>query len=338
MKCAKLVDIGKIEIVEIEEPQITDPTDVLVKVKAVGICGTDLHIFKEGRADVQFPRIMGHELSGEVIGVGPAVTKVAVGDKVALDPVFACGECPTCKKGHPNVCSNVKCYGVQMDGGYQEKIVVTEDHLYKFGSGVSYEDAALAEPFSIASNILHRAGLESGENVLIIGAGTIGLSILQVAKMKGAVVMVSDVIPQKLSLAEELGADVVVDNRGKDLEASVKEHFPFGFDVVIDAVGITPLFAESLNYAAPCARVMCIGFDGRQAEFPPAMITRKELSIIGSRMNNRRFPEVMEWFNQDLLNTGSMITKRKKIDEIQEAFEETLSDSAGSVKTLILFD
>ena len=132
MKCAKLVDIGKIEIVEIEEPQITDPMDVLVKVKAVGICGTDLHIFKEGRADVQFPRIMGHELSGEVIGVGPAVTKVAVGDKVALDPVFACRECPTCKKGHPNVCSNVKCYGVQMDGGYQEKIVVTEKNWLGF--------------------------------------------------------------------------------------------------------------------------------------------------------------------------------------------------------------
>ena len=117
-----------------------------------------------------FPRVMGHELSGEVTAVGEKVERVKVGDRVALDPVFACGECPTCRKGYPNVCENVKCYGVQMDGGYQDYIVVHEKHLYPFDASISFEHAALAEPFSIAANILERTAASKSDNVIVIGS------------------------------------------------------------------------------------------------------------------------------------------------------------------------
>ncbi|MBP3218120.1 MAG: alcohol dehydrogenase catalytic domain-containing protein [Lachnospiraceae bacterium] len=335
MKAAKLVEVGRFELAEIPVPEITAPDDVLVQVKCVGICGTDLHIFKEGRADVKMPVIMGHELSGVVLDKGSAVHDLKAGDRVVLDPVFACGECRTCRSGHPNVCPHVRCYGVQMDGGYQEKIVVRRHHLYQFNNDISFEEAALAEPFSIASNILFRAGLQAGEKILILGAGTIGLSVLQVAKMLGAEAVVSDIIPEKLTVAASFGADLTVNSKATPLKNALAADYADGFDVIVDAVGIVPLFVQTFDYAAPCARIMCIGFDGAPAQIPMAAITRKELSVIGSRMNNHRFPEVIDWLNNGKINAKAMITKRCSIDSIQTAFEETLANSTGSIKTII---
>ncbi len=182
MKATQIIDKKTIKVVDIAEPTIKKSTEVKVKVKAVGICGTDLHIFKDGRADVIFPRVMGHELAGEVVEVGSDVKNLKAGDRVVLDPVFACGECPTCQKGYQNVCANVRCYGVQMDGGFQEYIVEEEKHFYPFPDSISYEQAALAEPYSIAVNILDRAMATEKDNIIVIGSGTIGLAILQVAK------------------------------------------------------------------------------------------------------------------------------------------------------------
>lgn len=337
MRVAKLTAVGKLEVCDEPIPEIKDSKDVQVKVKAVGVCGTDLHIFKDGRADVALPRVMGHELSGEVTAVGSDVTRLKVGDRVVLDPVFACGECPTCKKGYPNVCENVACYGVQMDGGYKDYIVVGEHHLYPFDPSISYEEAALAEPFSIASNILDRTYATAKDNILVIGAGTIGLSIVQAAKGLGAKVMVSDVVDMKLKKATEMGADKVVNSKTESLKDAAEAFCPGGFDVVIDAVGITPLFQQSIDFAAPRARVACIGFDGRPAEIPPVKITKKELSIIGSRMNCFQFPTVMEWLNAGKIQANKMISRKYSVDDIQKAFEETLADSENGVKTLILF-
>lgn len=338
MRVAKLVELNKIEVVDLPIPEIENDTDVQVQVKAVGVCGTDLHMFREHRADVQLPRIMGHELSGLVTKVGAGVTRVKVGDRVVLDPVFACGTCPTCKKGYPNACSSVRCYGVQMDGGYADYIVVGQEHLYPFDPSISYEEAALAEPFSIASNILDRVQLTDKDNVLLIGSGTIGLSIVQVAKSFGARILVSDVADDKLAIATSMGADAVVNSKIASLDEAAESFAPGGFDVVIDAVGITPLFQQSINYAAPRARIACIGFDARPAEIPPVVVTKKELTIVGSRMNCYRFPIVMQWLNDGKIQADKMISRKYSIDDIQKAFEETLANSATSVKTLIVFE
>ncbi len=337
MKSAQIIDIKTLKVVNTAEPTIKNATDVKVKVKAVGICGTDLHIFKDGRADVEFPRVMGHELSGEVVEVGSDVKELKIGDRVVLDPVFACAECPTCKKGYQNVCSNVRCYGVQMDGGFQEYIVEDQKHFYPFPSSISYEQAALAEPYSIGVNILDRAQATDKDNILVIGSGTIGLAILQVAKGIGARVFVADVVDAKLEKAKSLGADEVCNSKTENLAEKVESFAPGGFDVVIDAVGITALFQQSLEYAAPRARVMSIGFTAEPAQISPVVITKKELSIIGSRMNNFKFPKVMEMLIAGKMNADSMISKNYSIDDIQKAFEDTLNDGENTVKTLITF-
>lgn len=338
MKVSKLTAIRTLEIAEEAIPEIKNAKDVQVKVKAVGICGTDLHIFEKGRADVQLPRVLGHELSGEVTEVGSGVTRVKVGDRVVLDPVFSCGVCRTCAEiGAPNVCDNVKCYGVQMDGGYREYIVEDETHFYTIPENTSYEEAALAEPFSIAANILDRCYATEKDTILVIGAGTIGLSIVQAAKCLGAKVMVSDVVDRKIEKAKEMGADRAVNSKKEDLAAASKEIAPIGFSVVIDAVGVTPLFQQSLNFAAPRARVACIGFDEKPAEISPIVVTKKELSIIGSRMNCHQFPKVMEWLRDGKLAAEKMISRKYQINDIQKAFEETLENTESGIKTLILF-
>ncbi len=337
MKAAQITAIKKLEIVDVAEPQIKNCTDVKVKVKAVGVCGTDLHIYQHGRGDVAFPRVMGHELSGEVVEVGCKVKDLKVGDRVVLDPVFACGECPTCKKGYFNVCSNVACYGVQMDGGYQEYIVEDQKHFYAFPDTISYEQAALAEPYSIGVNILDRAGCTAADNVLIIGSGTIGLAILQVAKGIGARVFIADVVDTKLAKSKELGADETCNSKTENLAEKAEKFAPGGFDVVIDAVGVNALFEQSIELTAPRARVMSIGFIAEPAKISPIVITKKELSIIGSRMNCGKFPTVVETLKAGKINADQMISRKYAIDDITKAFEETIADPANTVKTLITF-
>lgn len=338
MRVAKLIGLEKFQISNEPVPEIKAATDVLLKVKAVGICGTDLHIFKDGRADVQLPRVMGHELSGLVVATGAGVDRVKVDDHAVLDPVFACGICETCKKGYPNVCNQVKCFGVHMEGGYQDFIVVDQKHLYKYNPDIPYETAALAEPFSIAANILERTFANSEDSILIIGSGTIGLSLLQAAKGIGARVMVADIVDTKLALASRLGADRTVNSKNENLKEAAQAFCPEGFTIVIDAVGSTPLFEQSLQFAAPRARIACIGFDGNPAQIAPVSITKKELSIIGSRMNCYRFPIVMEWLEQGVISSQVMISRRYGIEEIQKAFDDTLADTQGSIKTMICFD
>lgn len=337
MRVAKLVAPNRIEIMEAAVPQIIGKKDVQVRVKAVGICGTDLHIFRGERADVALPRVMGHELSGVVTETGPEVERVKVGDRVVLDPVFSCGECPTCKKGYQNVCNDVKCYGVQMDGGYQDYIVVNEKHLYVFHESIPYEQAALAEPFSIAANILERTMLKAEDNVIVIGAGTIGLSLIQSAVSIGARVLVADVVDAKLEKALEFGAERVVNSKLESVKKVIEEFSPGGLDVVIDAVGITSLFQQSIEYAAPRARVACIGFDSKAAEIQPVVITKKELSIIGSRMNCFQFPKVMKWLNEGKIQAEKMISRKYPVEDIQKAFDETLANGENVVKALITF-
>lgn len=294
MRSAVLKELNVLEVVEVPVPEVQGDKDVQVQVKAVGICGTDLHMYHEARADVQLPRVMGHELSGLVTKVGPGVTRVKVGDHVALDPVFACGECPTCKKGYPNVCQHVRCFGVQMDGGYQDYIVVGEEHLYPYSPEISYEQAALAEPFSIAANILERVYAGPEDNILVIGSGTIGLALLQVIKSIGARVMVADMISEKLEIARAMGADAVVNSKEASLKEAAEQFAPGGFDVVLDAVGVTAILQQALELAAPRGRISCIGFTADPVQLQPGVVTRRELSIIGSRMNCHQFPKVMQ--------------------------------------------
>lgn len=220
--------------------------------------------------------MMGHELSGVVAALGDGVGHISVGDRVVLDPVMSCGACRTCRAGHGNVCADVKCFGVQTDGGFQEEIVVPADSLYRFPEQYSFVQAALAEPFSVAANILNRVSVKESDFVVIMGAGTIGLSLVQGAKAAGAKVLISDIEEAKLKKAKEIGADCTVNSGKEDLAGTVRKYTEAGADVVIDAVGTVKLTEQSIELAAPCGRIGVISFDARPAQIPAVAITKKE--------------------------------------------------------------
>lgn len=335
MKSAKLVAPCRIELFDEVFDFQAGEKEAVVEVKAVGICGTDIHIFKGERKDVKLPRVMGHELSGVVKQVGAGAVKVKPGDRVVLDPVFACGNCPVCLSGHPNVCGDVKCFGVQMDGGFQQFIKVPEDCLYRFSPEISFSLAALAEPFSIAANIMERAQVSFDDKVLIFGAGTIGLAVLQAAKSAGAFVMISDLVEEKLKNARDFGADAVVRSGNQELAQAVKEQIPGGPSVIIDAVGMANLLEASIAVAAPAARIVVIGFDETKALVSPVSITKRELTVLGSRMNCHQFGKVIDWLEAGKIRPQAMITKEFPLEKIQEAFEYTVSHSDECIKTII---
>lgn len=337
MRVAKLTEIKKIEITNENQIDNYNANEVIVKVKACGLCGTDLHIFSHGRADVALPRIMGHELSGEIVEIGKEVTNVKVGDRVALDPVVSCGECYVCKKGHENVCSNVKCFGVQMDGGFRDYIKVDAKRLYKFPDNMSWEEASLIETYSIAANIIDKARVVAGELVVIFGAGPIGLSLTQALKGMGAKVIVTDIIDSRLQTAKDFGADKVINTANEDLEAGIDSFDINGANVIIDAVGSSKLFALSVELAKPTSRIVVIGFDANSADIKPVDITKKELEIVGSRMNCNKFPKVIDWYNEGFINPKQMISAVYNFEDIQKAFDDVTGNPKDFIKVVLKY-
>lgn len=336
MRVAKLVDIGRFEVVCEQTRLVAEASEAVVDVRYVGICGTDIHIFDKGRRDVTLPRVMGHELSGIVVEAGKDVSNVKPGDRVVFDPVMSCGNCALCRKGHPNVCSQVKCFGVQMDGGFQDYIKVPAKQLYLIPEDTPLDQAALAEPFSIAANILSRANVQKGESVIVNGAGTIGLCIVQATKGIGARVLVSDVVSQKLEIARNFGCDYAVDAKSTSLAEQVACFAPDEPDVIIDAVGFSDTTQECLSLTCPTTRLVVISFDAKPLSIPPVDVTKKELAIIGSRMNALQFPRVMKWMADKAIRPAEMISCVYPVERIQEAFESALADKTR-MKTLIYF-
>lgn len=335
MRQAKLVAPRRIEIEEVPFTPSPAAGEAVVQVKAVGICGTDLHVFQGHRADVVLPRVMGHELSGVVTHTGAGVDQLVPGDRVILDPVFSCGKCPVCKKGRGNVCADVKCFGVQMEGGLKDYITVPAHRLYKIPDHVTMEQAALGEPYSIAANITGRTGMAAGEKAVVIGAGTIGQTLVQVLASAGVSVLVSDVVDYKLKVAEGLGASYTVNSRTGDLTEAVKDFAPGGADIVIDAVGISPLTELAFSLAASTARIGVIGFDERPMAIPPVSITKRELTVVGSRMNAGQFPKVVGWLSEKSITPQALITGTYAFEDVQSAFEDTLAHPDTCIKTII---
>ena len=227
---------------------------------------------------------------------------------------------------------------MQGDGGYRDFIVVPEEKVYALPSSLPWEKAALIEPFSIAAEVLSRSEVREGDKVLVLGAGTIGLCILQAMKLAGAEVLTSDFVESRLEKAKELGADRVVNSKTGDLSAALREFTgEFGADVVVEAVGLPRLLEESLGYAAPGGRIVVLGFNPEPAKIPEVLVVKKELKIIGSRMNCRKFPQVIEWFEKGLVNPEPLISATYPFEKINDAFKDILRDPQKYLKVLITY-
>jgi len=210
------------QVTDIELPKVA-AGEALVRVAFAGICGSDMHIIHGDNAFVRFPRITGHEFAGVVEAVGEGVADdVVVGDRVCIDRVISCGHCYPCRIGRPNVCSSLAVIGVHRDGGFEELVAVPAANVHQLPDHIGLDAAALVEPYTIAANVLDRMQPHPGDRLMILGAGVIGLTILQMALAKGIKeVIVTDVINERLAAAKQLGATQVFNSREQDVEKGV---------------------------------------------------------------------------------------------------------------------
>jgi L-gulonate 5-dehydrogenase len=322
MKAVEITEPGKVVIVERSIPDIKE-NEVLVKVKAAGICGSDVHIYHGKNAFATYPRVVGHEFVGEISKVGSQVQNVRVGDRVAIDPVVSCGHCYPCRIGRHNVCKTLNVLGVHRDGGYQEYVAVTGTSAHRLPDNIPWEIAVMVEPYTIAAQVIDRGRLTAADTVLICGAGPIGLLILQAVKMVGARVAIMDVVETRLNWAKEMGADFVINAKTSDM---TKEMMAFtnneGASLILEATGNVNVLETCIHsIASPAARVVVLGFSIDLVKIPQVDIMSRELEIIGTRLNNNKFPEVIEWLAKGLVHPEKILTHTFAVDEVQKAFE-----------------
>ncbi|WP_245501347.1 Zn-dependent oxidoreductase [Lichenibacterium minor] len=298
------------------------PDEVVVRVLRGGICGSDIHILHGSNPFARYPRVIGHEFAGVIEAIGSGVHGLIKGQRVVVDPVVACGHCYPCRIGRPNVCGHLEVFGVHRDGGFRTRLVVPAANCIAIPDGVSTEVATLAEPLSIAANVLSRTGIDTADTVLIYGAGTVGLTVLQVAKLHGARCIVADIDAARLERARNFGADVAIDSSRDDVPTRVAtENDGLGPSVVIDGAGIPALLAEACRVASPAGRIGILGFSAAPCPVSQQEIVRKELALFGSRLNRKLLPQVMDWLASGRLAPAAMITQTFAARDARDAFD-----------------
>ncbi|RDW18381.1 alcohol dehydrogenase [Oceanobacillus arenosus] len=322
MKAIRIPEASIIETLDVAEPMIERANDVKIKVKRVGICGSDMHIYHGTNPLATYPRIVGHEVTGEIIEIGSNVNKVAVGDHVVVEPISYCGECYACKSGRPNVCKEVSVFGVHEDGGMREFAVLPERQVHKVDSEIDWDEAVMAEPYTIGAQATWRGNVQEGQTVFIQGAGPIGITVLKMAKLRGATVIISDITNERLAFAKESGADYIINPSEVDVKERINEITnDEGANVVIDAVGLPQTFELSVDVASPAGNVVTLGFNATPSSIALMPITKKELTITGSRLQTNQFGTVVELINSKKLTHAGLVTHHFHISEAKEAFE-----------------
>jgi L-gulonate 5-dehydrogenase len=322
MKAVQILEPGRIEIIEKNIPAIQHGNEVLVRVHMVGICGSDIHIYHGQNPMATYPIIIGHEVAGEVVEIGEDVKDLNIGDKVVLEPIKTCGNCYACRSGRNNVCEKLEVYGVHRDGGYQEYIVLPEQNAHKVGTNLKWEEAVLVEPFTIGVQANWRGDVRKGDTVFITGAGPIGLTVLKVAKLKGAICIISDLSAEKLEFAKTQGADFTINATTDDIYSEIDRITNGkGVNVTIDAVGTPKTFEDAVKVTSEAGRVVTLGFSENPSQIAQLEITKKELTIAGSRLQSHKFEEVISYFNNGVIKTDSFVTHAFSLVEFQKAVE-----------------
>jgi len=326
-----------IRIEDVPDP-IVKADEVLVRVKSAGICGSDAHAF-EGKSKRRVPPlVLGHEFSGVVADIGTGVLGFQNGDRVVVEPIMSCGTCEPCRNGRTNICMQIRFIGLHIPGAFAEYIAVPARNCYKLPDNVSFDDAALVEPLSVATHATNMTPTKVGDNLLIIGSGVIGLMILQVARQRvGGKVFVTDLIDYKLDLARKLGADATIHSGRDDLSNRVKELTRGkGADAVIEAVGIQETLQQALNAVKKGGAVTITGLLQQIMQVDIMKVVTSEITIRGDYCyTSAEFKASL-----DLLATGTMklkplVTHSFPLRSIADAVDALTGGKEQPIKILL---
>lgn len=338
MKAVYVSEPGKLEVIEKEMPKITKDTQVLVKITAAGICGSDIHILHGTHAYATYPRIIGHEGCGVVSEVGAAVTDFKAGDLVIIEPIHGCGTCYACRNGRYNCCPDINVAGVHSDGVMEEYMVIESRQLHKYDPSLTPVEAATAEPYTIGAQANAQAGTMPGDLVLIHGAGPIGMIICDMAEKRGATVIVSEVNEARLELAKDFGATYLINPTKEDLKTRIMEITDGkGVNVVFDTSGIPALMSLSVELLGPHGRMVPLTFAPEPVPINFRLINKNELVIAGTRNQNSKFKEVVESLPGRKDRIDKLVTHVFPVEEAVKAFETAMDKNSGACKVVITF-
>ena len=340
IKAIQIVKPEELRIIEMDKPVIDGKNNVLVKVKASGMCGSDVGIYHGQNAAATYPRVIGHEIVGEVVEAGPSAKKVKPGDRVIIDQVTACGHCYACRIGRPNVCQHLAVRGVHIDGGYREYIAVPDTDCYLLPDDLRYEDAVLIEPTTIAIQACSRAQITSEDEVLIMGCGALGSRMLSVAKLSGAKIIVADVVDEKLEEALKNGASHTVNLLKENLDEKLKEYTTdaYGPTLSIDCACTKDSLGTLIRVTGNAGRVITMGFSVAPTEVTQFGITSKELDIRGSRLQNRKFQEAIDLVREGKIDLHQKISHTFHFTDAQKAFDFNDTHDPSIRKIVFTFD
>jgi len=333
MKSVVIAKPGELVVAERDQPQPA-AGEVLVKVQYASICGSDVHIWHGHNPFARYPRVIGHEFFGVITATGEGVETARIGERVAVDPVVSCGHCYPCSVGRPNVCSELQVIGVHRDGGFSEYAAVPAQNAYVVPDAIPDKLASLIEPFTIAANICAFLQPQPGDIALIFGAGPMGLTAIQALKgvYNLSKVIVADRLPERLKMAQENGADVVLNNSEIPLAAQLEGIRP---TLIIDAACHPGILAEAVALASPAARIGLLGFSGEPCTVTQQSLTSKELSLFTSRLNSHRFPQVIDWMEKKLIQPEKLVTHYLPLADVETAMTLFEKDPRSCCKVIL---
>ncbi|MCI4588948.1 zinc-binding alcohol dehydrogenase family protein [Sphingobium sp. BYY-5] len=323
--------------IEDRPPPAAGPGDVLIRIRRVGLCGTDYHIFTGRHPFLAYPRVMGHELSGEVAHARPD-SAFHVGQTVAINPYLACGTCVACRKGKPNACMNISVLGVHADGGMTEFVAVPESAVID-ASGLTIDQAAMLEFLAIGAHAVSRAHVSSTDRVLVVGAGPIGIAAGLFARLCGADVTLVDTRASRLAYARErLGFETTVEagpDLGADLASRTDDEM---FDIVFDATGSLAAMAQSLHYVAHGGALVLVGVAPGDLVFPDPEFHKRETTLIASRNALAAdFEQVKHAIQHDLIPTDALHTHSLSAEEMPTRLPELIAGADHVLKAIATF-
>lgn len=335
MKTLVLENPGSLILTHTEEPSLSESGHALVRVRRIGVCGTDIHAFGGKQPFFSYPRILGHELGVEILEVGANARGLKAGDRCSVEPYLNCGKCIACRRGKGNCCTHMQVMGVHVDGGHRERMVVPIAKLHR-SDKLTLDQLALVETLGIGAHAVDRAGVEKGETVLVIGTGPIGLAVIQFAQAAGARVIALDVNESRLAFCRETlgvetlrgGGDVVA-----ELEAMSGGDLP---TAVFDATGNPKSMMASFLYPAHGGRLVFVGLFQGEVTFNDPNFHKRELTLMGSRnARSEDFARIIHLIESGAVDTTPWITHRAAFEDVPQVFPEWIKPESGVLKAMI---
>jgi L-iditol 2-dehydrogenase len=342
MKAAVLTGIRQIAIREVPDPQITRETDVLVRVTAVGVCGSDIHYYTDGRIGtqvVEFPFTVGHESAGVVEKVGSRVTRVKPGDRVAVDPSDFCGHCDQCLAGRENTCRHLAFLGCpgQLSGSLSQYIVMHEHCCFPIPDAMSFEEAALSEPLAIGVYAVERTLPASGGAAVILGFGPVGVSVRHALRARGVEnISVTDKIPERIGFASRLGAVWAGPPAAPDATPEILSRVPLGADVVYECSGDPAALRQGIDLCRPGARLVIVGIpEEDEISLPVHELRRREITLYNIRRQAGCTQKALDLIACKKVDLSGMVTHRFTLEETAAAFDLVAGYRDGVMKAMI---